>query len=227
MQEVRWEGGGTQPAEEYTCFLGKGNEDHELGTGFLCVRESYQQLRTEFVSDRMSYIILRGRWCHIIVLNVHAPTEDKTDDVKDSFYEELECVFHTFRKYHMKILLGDFIAKVGREEVQTAEQLVLGPSRLEVKIAIAKLKKHKSPAGDLILVEPIQSGGKILLSVTHKLINSVWNKEGLPDQWKESIIVPIHKKGDKTDRNNHPGISLLSTSYKILSNILLSRLRLR
>jgi hypothetical protein len=41
--------------------------------------------RVEFVSDRMSYIMLRGRWCHIIVLNVRAPTEDKTDDVKGSF----------------------------------------------------------------------------------------------------------------------------------------------
>jgi hypothetical protein len=58
--------------------------------------------RIEFVSDRMSYLILRGRWCHIIVLNVHAPTEDKTDDVKDSVYEELECVFNRFPKYHVK-----------------------------------------------------------------------------------------------------------------------------
>jgi hypothetical protein len=65
----------------------------------------------------MSYIILRGRWCHIIVLNVHAPTEDKTDDVKDSFYKELEHVFDKFHKYHMKILLGDFNAKVGREDI--------------------------------------------------------------------------------------------------------------
>jgi hypothetical protein len=49
--------------------------------------------RVEFVSDRMSYIILRGRWCHIIVLNVHATRKDKTDDVKDSFYEEFgTCV---------------------------------------------------------------------------------------------------------------------------------------
>jgi endonuclease III-like uncharacterized protein len=71
--------------------------------------------RVEFVSDRMSYIILRGRWCHIIVLNVLAPTEDKTDDVKDSFYEELERVFDKFQKYHMKIVLGDFNAKVGRK----------------------------------------------------------------------------------------------------------------
>jgi hypothetical protein len=64
----------------------------------------------------MSYIMLRGRWCHIIVLNVHAPTEDKTDDVKDSFYDELERVFDKFPKYHMKILL-DFNAKVGREDI--------------------------------------------------------------------------------------------------------------
>jgi hypothetical protein len=62
------------------------------------------------------------------------------------------------------------------------------------------------------------------VSVIHKLITSIWNKEELPEQWKESIIVPIHKTGDKTDCNNYRKISLLSTSYKILSNILLSRL---
>jgi hypothetical protein len=41
----------------------------------------------------MSYIILRGRWCNIIVLNVYAPTEDKIDFIKNRFYEELEYVF--------------------------------------------------------------------------------------------------------------------------------------
>jgi hypothetical protein len=60
----------------------------------------------------------------------------------------------------------------------------------------------------------------MLLSVIHKLINYIWNKEGLPDQWKESITVPVHKKDDKTDCNNYHGISLLLTSYNILSNIL-------
>jgi hypothetical protein len=73
--------------------------------------------RVEFVSDRMSYIILRDRWCHIIILNVHTPTEDEIDDMRDSFYEELERVFDTFPKYHTKILLGDFNAKVGREDI--------------------------------------------------------------------------------------------------------------
>jgi hypothetical protein len=65
----------------------------------------------------MSCIILRGRWCHIIVLNVHAPTEDKTHDVKDSFYEELERVFDKFPKYRMKIILGEFNEKVGKEDI--------------------------------------------------------------------------------------------------------------
>src|SRR5215468_1335688 len=73
--------------------------------------------RVEFVSDRISYIVLRGRWCNIIILNVHAPSEEKSDESKDSFYEELEQVFYHFPKYHMKILLGDFNAKVGREDI--------------------------------------------------------------------------------------------------------------
>jgi hypothetical protein len=51
------------------------------------------------------------------VLNVHAPNEDKTDDIKDRFYEEREQVLDKFPKYHMKILLGDFSAKVGRENI--------------------------------------------------------------------------------------------------------------
>jgi hypothetical protein len=50
-------------------------------------------------------------------LNVHAPTEDKLDDVKGSFYEELACVHEKFTKHHMKILLGDFNAILGREDI--------------------------------------------------------------------------------------------------------------
>ena len=51
-----------------------------------------------------------------------------------------------------------------------------------------------------------------------------WNKEELHEDWMESIIVPINKKGNKTYCCNYRGISLLPTMYKILSNILLSRL---
>jgi hypothetical protein len=99
------------------------------------------------------------------------------------------------------------VSDVRQIEVHTAEPLVLGPIRLEVEIAIAKLKKYKSPGSGEIPAGLIQAGGEILLSAIHKIITSVWNKEELPDQWKDSI-----KKGDRTDCNNNRGISLLSTS---------------
>ena len=71
----------------------------------------------KFVNNRLSYIVLRGLWSNTIVLNVHAPTERKNDDSKDSFYQELEQVFEHFPKYHMNIQLGDFNAKLEREDI--------------------------------------------------------------------------------------------------------------
>jgi len=70
----------------------------------------------------------------------------------------------------------------------------------------------------------IKAGGRTIGSEIHILITSIWKKEKLPEWWKESNLVPIHKKGDKTDCNNYRGISNLTTTYKVLSNILLSRL---
>jgi hypothetical protein len=124
VQEVRRDKEGTVRAGEFSFLYGKGQESHQLETGFLVRQRIVSAIkRVEFVSDRMSYIVLRGRWCNIIVLNAHAPTEDKGDDSKDSFYEELEGVFHHFPNYHMKILLGDFSAIVGRERVLSNRQL--------------------------------------------------------------------------------------------------------
>jgi hypothetical protein len=116
------------------------------------------------------------------------------------------------------------VSDVRQVEIHTAEPLVPEPSPFETEIAIAKLKKYNSQGSDQIPAELIQAGGEILRSEIHKLIHSICNKEKLPDQWKESVIVPIYNKGDKTECSNYPGISLLSTSYKSLSNILLSRL---
>jgi hypothetical protein len=76
-----------------------------------------------------------------------------------------------------------------------AEPLVPEPSLAEVEIAIGNLKRYKSPGTDQIPAELIKAGGETLRSAIHKRIHCIWNKEELPQQWKESIILPIYKKG--------------------------------
>ena len=128
-----------------------------------------------------------------------------------------------WRDYFSQLLNVHGVHDVRQTETHI-EPLVPEPSAFEVELAIEKLKSHKSPGIDQILAELAKEAGRTIRYQIHKLIDSIWNKEELPEEWKESIIVPIHKKGDKTDCNNYRGISLLPTVYKILSNILLSRL---
>jgi hypothetical protein len=82
-------------------------------------------------------------------------------------------ILNRWRNYIFRLLNVHNVSDVRQIEVHTAKPLVPGPSCLEVKIAIAKLKKYKSPGSDQIPTELIQAGGEILLSAIHKLINFV------------------------------------------------------
>ena len=86
MQEVRWDKRDRVRTGDYNFFYGKGNENDQFGTGiFVHHRIVPAVKRVEFVSDRVSYIGLRGRWGDTIVLTVHALSEKKSDDSKDNF----------------------------------------------------------------------------------------------------------------------------------------------
>jgi hypothetical protein len=101
------------------------------------------------------------------------------------------------RKNCFSVIEVHRVSNVTQIEIRTAEPLVPDPSPFEVEIAIAKLKRYKLPGCDQIPAELFQPRGEILCSKIHKLIKSIWNKEKLPDQWKESFIVPVHTRGDK------------------------------
>ncbi|PSN38267.1 hypothetical protein C0J52_16903 [Blattella germanica] len=375
LQEVRWPGEGSQESGKFTLYYGDATNP-EFGTGFLVRRNILSAIRD----------IKFGKRHDFIIVNEYGPTEASDDTIKDEFYEELECVFDRLSRYHMKIVLGDFNAKIdhvlvdkqwhssiiditsvrgldcysdhhlvrvkirerdtkddsekfelknlrndeerleyqikitnrfetlassesvghlkkrqsrkwfddecidmvhkrklakmnrkrkpneqnseqlcsirwettrflknkkreylkekindlesilnrwgnyfnqllyvhGEEEIeennlQTAEVSVEETSAIEVEMAIEKLKMYKA-------TEMIKSGGEKLKEKIHRLLSLIWKQEALSNEWKESIIIPIYKKGDKTDCNKYRGISLLSTSYKILTNLLVSRL---
>jgi hypothetical protein len=75
--------GGTSRATQerrIIFFYGKGNENYELGEFFFVQHRIVSAVkRVDFVSERMSHIILRGYWCNMIVLNILAPSEEKSD----------------------------------------------------------------------------------------------------------------------------------------------------
>jgi hypothetical protein len=96
-------------------------------------------------------------------------------------------------------------------------------SECEVEMAVEKIKRHSTKYWSNP-TELIKAVGRTIRFEVHKLINSVWNEEELPEQWKCLFIVPIYKKYDKRDHSNFWGILLLSTTCKILFNIQLSRL---
>jgi hypothetical protein len=109
--------------------------------------------------------------------------------------------------------------------MNTLQPLLPEPSSLEAEIAIEKrLKLYNFAGTEHSLAELFQAGGSTLCSEIHKFINPMWNRDEMPLQWKEFIIVPIYKKDVTTDCSNYRGISLLPATHKILYNILLSSL---
>jgi hypothetical protein len=137
-------------------------------------------------------------------------------DANGDLLADLHSILNKWKNYFFQLLNVHKISDVRQIEIRTVELLIPAPVPFEVEIAIAKLKMYKSPGSDQILAELIQTGAETLWSEIHKL-SSIQNKEELPHQWKEFLIAPIYKKGYKTDCRNYRGISLLSTSYKILS----------
>jgi hypothetical protein len=144
----------------------------------------------------------------------YQPRTNLVKDKRGDLLADPHKILNRWKNYFCHVLNIYGEGGVRQTEMHRAEPFVPEPSTSEVEVAIGKLKRYKSQGVDQIPAELIVAGGETLHSEIHNLIKLIWNKE-LPHQWKESVVIPIHKKGDKADCSNYRGISLLSTSYKI------------
>jgi hypothetical protein len=104
-------------------------------------------------------------------------------------------ILNRWKNYFCQLLNVHGAGGVRQTKMHTAKPFVPEPSASEVEVAIGKLKGYKSPGVDQILAELFQTGGETLHLEIHKLTKLIWNKEELSHQWKEPVVVPVHKKG--------------------------------
>jgi len=118
LQEIRWTNTGTININEITIFYGGCTEQRQLGTGFAVHKDLVPAVK-EFkdINPRMSVLTIEAQWFDISFVNVHAPTEDKSQDEKETFYEQLESALNLIPSNRIQIVLGDLNAKVGKEEM--------------------------------------------------------------------------------------------------------------
>jgi hypothetical protein len=123
-------------------------------------------------------------------------------DERGDLFADPHKILNRWKNYFCQLLNVHRAGGVRQTEMHTAETFVPEPSSSEVEVAIGKLKRYISSGVDQIPAELIQAGEGTLRSEIHKLIKLIWNKEEFPHQLKGSTVVPIHKKGDKTDCSN-------------------------
>jgi hypothetical protein len=96
------------------------------------------------------------------------------------------------------------------------------PEKLE--IVMEKIKNGKSPEDGINSQLYKYAGNKFHNQLLNFFNNTHTSKE-IPTEWRRSIVIPIYKKGDKTNPENYRGISLLNTCYKIYSRLLNNNLK--
>jgi hypothetical protein len=115
------------------------------------------------------------------------------------------------------------LIKAENKEISEAEVEEITIENVEQ--AIRNLKNNKAAGTDGIHSELIKYRGYKLLNRIYELVRQFWEEERIPAEWKETIIVSIHKRGDRDKCENYRGIALGNAAYNILSNILLEKIK--
>jgi hypothetical protein len=129
LQEIRWPNDGNMKKDDKTIFYsGRKDGRHENGVGFVVSDDTLPQVKKfTAVNNRICYIRLTGHIFDSIIVNAYAPTEEKEENIKNEFYDELGHILDTTPNSCIKILIGDFNAKIGKEDIYRP---TIGPNSL-------------------------------------------------------------------------------------------------
>jgi len=149
----------------------------------------------------------------------YQPRTNTVIDDKGDLDADSHSILARWRNYFSQILNIHGVNDIMQTEIHTAEPLVHEPSASEYELDPENVKSHKSPGTKQITAELIKAGNSTIHREIHKLISISCLRSGISRSEYLSM-----RKGDKTDCSNYRGKSLLHTTYKILSKIVLSRL---
>ena len=152
----------------------------------------------------------------------------KVKDDEGMMLTEPQAVRGRWSEYFERLLNVDdgrraIISETGRESENVIEECEISVE--EVREAVKKLKKGKSPGVDGVTSEILKCDGAVLEWLT-RVCNVCIREEKVPSDWVKSIVVPLYKgKGDKSECKNYRGISLLSIPGKVYGRIIIDRVR--
>jgi hypothetical protein len=118
IQEIRWRGYSLLKKDKYSIYYSCNPiPTGQARRGFIIQKPVMNKiLGFEPISDRICKLRVKGKFHNITLINIYAPTEDKEEDIKEQFYEELQRVQDRVPKYDLTIILGDMNAKLGKEK---------------------------------------------------------------------------------------------------------------
>jgi len=144
------------------------------------------------------------------------------NEIKDRWTEHFKELYNPINPTDDSVLL-----EIPQDHGQRMEDCTPDLSRDELSNAILRLKTGKAPGIDKISAEEIVASGEEGMQALFSLCHKIWQKEEFPEEWKRSIILPIHKKKDKLQCDNYRGISLLCHSQKLMASVMLQRIKAR
>ena len=119
LQEIRWRGYGLLKKDKYSIYYScNPNTTGQAGTGFVIQKSEMNKiLGFKPISDHICKLRIKGKFYNITLININAPTEDKEEDMKEQFYEQLQRTHDRVPKHDVTIIISDMNAKLGKEKV--------------------------------------------------------------------------------------------------------------